>query len=256
MSRAFMINSSSKHFFNIQLRHTKYWHTSIIHRVLDMITSADIAPAPNKITAAIGGLILVPIAIAAGVAFVAIKTTDIWPSVKRWFANSCFRHLCFCRWKKKAPEDLKSSPDSFCDLEGVQSPHFQADSLAGRPPSRETPTKIWHPDRSNRLKWSFGRTGMKMSTFPAPCELSSDQAPVPTLLMPAHTAHSELPNAPPPPSRLMLLYPPHCGLSNAQTTSPRPMLGPIRERSSISQDDHPLSTTVSLVPHQIPMAVA
>lgn len=198
---------------------------------------------------------MVPIAIAAGVAFVAIKTTDIWPSIKGWFANSCFRHLFFWR-RNKAPEDLKSSPDSFCDLEGVQSPHFQAGSLVERPPSRETPTKIWHPDRSNRLKWSFGRTGMKMSTFPAPCELSSDQAPVPTLLMPAHPAHSELLNAPPPSPRPILSDPTPCELSNAQTTSPSPILGPIRERSSTSQDDHPLSTTASLVPHQIPMAVA
>lgn len=221
-----------------------------------MITNSDIAPAPNKITAAIGGLILVPIAIAAGVAFVAIKTTDIWPSIKRWFAEDCLGHLFFCGRKKKISEELKSSPDSFCDLEGVQSPKFQASSLAERPPSRETPTKIWHPDRSNRLKWSFGRTGMKMSKFPAPCELSNEQAPVPTLLMPEHPTRSGLPSTRPPPPKLMIAYPVPCELSNAQTTSPRPMLGPIRERASISQDDHPLSTTGSLVLHQIPMAVA
>lgn len=199
---------------------------------------------------------MVPIAIAAGIAFLAIKTTDIWPSVKRWFANICFGRLLFCRRKNKVSEDLKSSPDSFCDLEGVQSPHFQADTLVDRPPSRETPTKIWHPDRTNRLKWSFGRTGMKTLTFPAPCELSNDQPAAPTLLLPAPTAHNELPNAQPPPPRPILVYPVPCGLSNAQTTSPRPILGPIRERSSISQGDHPLSTTASLVPHQIPMAVA
>lgn len=199
---------------------------------------------------------MVPIAIAAGVAFLAIKTTDIWPSAKRWITDSCFRHLFFCRRKKKAPEDLKSSPDSFCDLEGVQSPYFQAGSLVERPLSRDTPTKIWHPDRSNRLKWSFGRTGMKMSKFPAPCELSNDQAPVPTLLIPAHPARFESPNAQPPPPSLILAYPAPCELPNAQATLPTPILGPIREMSSTSQDDHPLSTTASLAPHQIPMAVA
>ena len=170
---------------SIQLlfRHTSYYDINIILQVLDMITSGDIAPAATPNTAAIGGLILVPIALAALVAFVAIKVTDIWPSTKAWFSDSCFRHLFFCRRRKKAPKDFVKSPDSFCDLERVQSPPFQAGSLVERPPSQETPTKIWHPNRLNRLTWSFGRTGMKTLTYPAPCELSNAQAPPPILIL-------------------------------------------------------------------------
>lgn len=150
-----------------------------------MVTKPEIAPLPNQSTAIIAALILVPIAIACVAAFVAIKTTDIWCATKEWAASSPLTSWCACHWRRKKEKDsseVLSSQDSFCDLESVHSPGQKVDKPPEGLESKDTPTKVWHPDRSARLAWSFGQTGTRMSPSPVPCASSNVQMPLPVVV--------------------------------------------------------------------------
>lgn len=148
----------------------------------------------NSNNPAIGGLILVPIVIAASAAFIAIKASSITERAKRYCVNL---------WREKAPwsdknktqrrrrlrrSNLTSSQvyaDSWCDLESVNScddfskfigqHRTQKSSSSDREKQAlEASSEGWHPSRSARLLWSFSSPRSRMSN---PYELSSVAKP-------------------------------------------------------------------------------
>lgn len=158
------------------------------------IEKPEIAPAPNKNTYIIAALILVPIAILFLATFVAIKTTSIFSSSRRnWaafppvtaWARSLYRPRRLKHHKSSDALQLQQT-DSFYDLESVNSPSAsrfkkggvkaQAHDLES---DRGTPSKLWHPSRSTRLNWSFGRNSKKGSKYHGPYESSNALVPTP-----------------------------------------------------------------------------
>lgn len=138
---------------------------------------------------AVGALILIPIAIAGSVAFIAIKTTHIWH-------KTSIRCKAFFIWprsdrKKQRRSDLSTSQvyaDSWCDLESTHS--CEERNQVRLSPTKDTLTKIWHPHRSSRLTWSFG--GSPRSRDPNHSELSkSVQTPLPVATRPERSQCQE-----------------------------------------------------------------
>lgn len=139
----------------------------------------------NKNTAVTAGLVLIPIVIVTGVAFAAIKCTKIWERTstkfKNWSASSprCLNLL----GKKKTVRShtLKRNNDSFGDLESLT----QLDKFVGQEnaqqPAPATPERVWHPNRSSRLAWSFTSPRTRK---PILCESSNLQRPNPTAVRP------------------------------------------------------------------------
>lgn len=154
------------------------------------ISKPEIAPAPNRNTYIIAALILVPIVIAVVATFVAIKTTDIFSSTKKWATGSPFTAWtrCLCRprrLKHKNSSLTLHTTDSFFDLESVDSPSTLKLKKGGLEAQaqeavtgRGAATKSWHPTRSARLTWSFGRNSKKVSKYQGPFELSNAQEPI------------------------------------------------------------------------------
>lgn len=150
-----------------------------------MIAKPEIAPAPNKNTYIIAALILVPIAIAGIAAYVAIKTTDILSSSRNWALCSPLTSWCFGRKKKlkhrKSSEAFGHTADSLVldDLESVRlsSTAVRQDKAGKGTKSWSTPSKTWHPTRSQRLAWSFGRNSRTMSAYQGPYESSNALVP-------------------------------------------------------------------------------
>lgn len=147
-----------------------------------MSTQPEIAAAPDKNTYIIAALILVPIAIAGVAAFVAIKTTDILSSAKRFIACSPFTACVRGRKLKhnKSSETLHQT-DSFYDLESVQSassPQRKREPVVEESLLESGKNKQWNPSRSARLAWSFGRNSKQTLKYQNPYE--STNALVPT----------------------------------------------------------------------------
>jgi hypothetical protein len=144
----------------------------------------------NAYPGLVGALILVPIAIAGGIAFIAVKIPDIWRKITTFFQawSLCSRP----KRRKINRSDLSTSqayPDSWSDLESSRSLDHnllaqEAREFPGRSSLlRDPPSKIWHPSRSSRLVWSFGED--KRSQNLHPCESSKGvQRPLPVALHP------------------------------------------------------------------------
>lgn len=106
---------------------------------------------------AVGALILVPIAIAGSVAFIAIKTTHFCDKTSR-------RCKALLSWpqsgrKKQKWSSISTSQvyaDSWCDLESVRS--CKEENYAELSFTKDTLNRVWHPYRSSRLTWSFGES--------------------------------------------------------------------------------------------------
>jgi hypothetical protein len=138
---------------------------------------------------AVGALILVPIAIAGSVAFIAIKTTHFWHKNNR-------RYKAFFTWPrsdrtKQRRSDLSTSQvyaDSWCDLESTRS--CEEGNQIQLSPAKNTLSRTWHPHRSSRLTWSFG--GSPKSRDPNHSESSrSVQTPLPVVARPERSQCQE-----------------------------------------------------------------
>lgn len=138
---------------------------------------------------AVGALILVPIAIAGSVAFIAIKTTHFW-------YKTSIRCAAFFAWPrsnrtKQRRSDLLTSQvyaDSWYDLESTHS--CEEGNQVQLSPTKNTLTRIWHPHRSSRLTWSFGDS--LKSRDPNHSESSrSVQTPLPVLARPERSQYQE-----------------------------------------------------------------
>jgi hypothetical protein len=138
---------------------------------------------------AIGALILVPIAIAGSVAFIAIKITHFWHKTSR-------RCKAFITWPRSDRTKLRRSnlstsqvyADSWCDLESIHS--CKEESLVELSSIKGTLNRVWHPPRSSRLMWSFG--GSPKSRNPNHSESSkSMQTPLPVVLHPERSQYQE-----------------------------------------------------------------
>jgi len=132
---------------------------------------------------AVGALILVPIAIAGSVAFIAIKTTYFWQKTSAWCKS-------FITWPpsdrlKQRRSDLSTSqiyPDSWCDLENTNSSCEEGNKVQ-LSPTKDTLNGVWHPHRSSRLTWSFGASSK--SRVPNRSESSRTvQTPLPAVARP------------------------------------------------------------------------
>lgn len=152
--------------------------------------------------AAVGALILVPIVIAGGVAFIAVKTTHFWQKASR----RC--QTFFSRPRKKSNKqrrsDLSTSQayaDSWCDLESTAS--REEENQVQISPTKVTLKRIWHPNRFNHLTWSFG--GSPASRGPNHSGSSrSMQTPLPIVARQERPqCPEEDPDAPIPPGRLL-----------------------------------------------------
>src|SRR5271170_3023893 len=92
---------------------------------------------------AIGALILVPIAIAGSVAFIAIKTTHFWH-------KTSVRCTAFFAWPRSNRTKQRRSglltsqvyADSWCDLESTHS--CKEGNQVQLSPTKNTLTRIWH----------------------------------------------------------------------------------------------------------------
>lgn len=150
-----------------------------------MIAKPEIAPAPTKNTYIIAALILVPIAIAGIAAYVAIKTTDLLSTTRDWAICSPITSWCFGRRRKlkhkKSAEAFGRTADSLVldDVESVRlsSTAVGQDKEGKGTRSWSTPSKTWHPSRSQRMAWSFGRNSRRMSAYQSPYESSRDLVP-------------------------------------------------------------------------------
>ena len=155
----------------------------------------------NSSSPPIGALIIVPIVIAASAAFVALKTQHGFRTIlsfcrRIWNRRpSLTRGSTSRRRRKHNRSDIGSSSyaDSWCDLESIHSSQG-VDSFStfiGQSPinkafsegdqnilcrSSPTPSQVWHPNRSNRLQWSFTNPG---SRSPRPLGLLSVARPSP-----------------------------------------------------------------------------
>jgi hypothetical protein len=131
----------------------------------------------NNNTPAISALVLVPIAIAASAAYVALKTTVLYQHASRFCSNLWHQSRLNPaearrrRRLKLSRSDISSTQvyaDSWVDLESItsqpgisafidQSPpqQQQRDSEDKSSDESETPSRVWHPPRHSRLAWSF-----------------------------------------------------------------------------------------------------
>ena len=124
----------------------------------------------NSNTSAIAALILVPIAIAASAAFLAIKTAHLCRSasraLKHWFSAakpSQKRHSL----RRSNLSSTQTYADSWVDLESVADNETRIDTFINQTPVRansgssssaqcpDTAGRVWHPNRDARLTWSF-----------------------------------------------------------------------------------------------------
>lgn len=149
----------------------------------------------SSTTAAIGALVLVPIAIAASAAYIAIKTTEGYKRLSRYcnniWARSPFNQSESRRRRRLYRSDTSSNQgyaDSWIDLESLPSHQDISTFINQSTPRRyasiskeksdevETVRRIWHPPRNNRLMWSFvdpklqslGRSGLSSVAKPLP----------------------------------------------------------------------------------------
>lgn len=161
----------------------------------------------NKSTAIIAGLVLVPVVIIIGVTFAAINCPRLWEktSTKIKSLPGPFP------WRKKPVGAflMRRNNDSFGDLESA----IQIDKFIGqedislkdysKPIASPTPERIWHPNRSSRLAWSFTSPRSRTRLH---CELSNVQKPNPIAvrsgachrveeLQPLQTLHPILPRS-------------------------------------------------------------
>jgi hypothetical protein len=151
----------------------------------------------SSTTAAIGALVLVPIAIAASAAYIAIKTTEGYKRLSRYCNNlwlkSPLNQTQNRRRRKCYGSDISSSQayaDSWVDLESVISHHEINTFINQKSPQRyesfnkekseayDTVQRVWHPPRNNRLMWSFADL---KSQGPRHSGLSSVTIPLPVL---------------------------------------------------------------------------
>lgn len=132
----------------------------------------------NSNNSAIGALILVPIVIAASVAFIAIKASEFLKRAGRSIKNFWNNNYPWSntnqsvRRRKLRRSNLRSSQlyaDSWIDLESVDSREGFSTFINQQPSRRgksfsegdkeeafgDTTKRIWHPSRSARLAWSF-----------------------------------------------------------------------------------------------------
>ena len=151
----------------------------------------------SSTTTAIGALVLVPIAIAASAAYIAIKTTEGYKRLSRYCSHiwrrSPLNQTESRRRRKLHGSDVSSNQayaDSWIDLESVRSGH-EIRTFINQSPSRryasnsnskgksdesDTVRRVWHPPRNNRLMWSFadpkspspGRSGLSSVARPLP----------------------------------------------------------------------------------------
>jgi hypothetical protein len=104
---------------------------------------------------AVGALILVPIAIAGSVAFIAIKTTHFWDKASRRCKTLfTWRQSSGTKQRRSNFSSSQAYVDSWCDLESIYS--RKEENLIGLSPAKANLNRIWHPHRSSRLTWSFG----------------------------------------------------------------------------------------------------
>ena len=159
----------------------------------------------NSSTSAIGALILVPIVIAASAAYIALKTTEF---------SECIVPLCrdlwddWCPWSDKRrrqrrrkrngsdPSFAQSYADSWYDLDSTHSREGFSRFINQSPPRHlsgnkdqgiedGTARKVWHPDRANRLTWSFTNP---RSRSPNPFGSSNVVKPLPAALRPGRSS--------------------------------------------------------------------
>lgn len=151
--------------------------TNLIHRISRQISLHDIHQfnfAMSSTTTAIGALVLVPIAIAASAAYIAIKTTEGYKRLSRYCSHIWLRsplnQVESRRRRKLHASDISSShayADSWIDLESVGSVPELSNFINQTPPRRyssnskekseenDSVRRVWHPPRSSRLTWSF-----------------------------------------------------------------------------------------------------
>ena len=127
----------------------------------------------------IGALIIVPIVIAASAAFVALKTQHGFQTISQfcrrtWNRKNWIFRRAPSRRRKLKRSDVTSTAyaDSWPDLESTRSSASidPFSTFIGQSPVHKscsegdlhsefrhtpTPSQVWHPDRSNRLQWSF-----------------------------------------------------------------------------------------------------
>ena len=138
--------------------------------------------AMNSSSQALGALILVPIAIALGAAFLAVKTVGLFEYIfklvqpyfdavrkhhydKRQAKGHGKRH----RLRKSNLRIYQTWGDSWQDLESCSSREETYSRFIGQAKSSQAssntssnnilpipePAQVWHPSRSNRMSWSF-----------------------------------------------------------------------------------------------------
>lgn len=153
----------------------------------------------------IGALVLIPIVIAFGAAFLALKTAGLFSYIYKYINPRWHRLKRWCTWndeervRKIRKTNLRTSRtygDSWDDLESVRSSPDPYSRFIGQSPRKSkssgvrtlkvqssgswdkddipgpqpvTP-QIWHPSRSTRLAWSFTNP---RSPNPSRFELSS-----------------------------------------------------------------------------------
>lgn len=167
---------------NFTSLHNNFQYTTITSVLAMNNDSASIVNSTNP--GPIGALILVPIAIIGSVVIIAIKTPTFWHRVTK----RCKERLPKLRRQREKEHrsdlaTLQDCPDSWYDLENTLSQANTA--VIQQSPSEESPSpsKIWHPGRSSRLKWSFGRN--RQSHHLSRSESSkSVQKPLPVLAAP------------------------------------------------------------------------
>lgn len=153
---------------------TPSYHNSFYYASITLIL------AMNAYSGLVGALILVPIAIAGSIAFIAVKIPDFWHKITTFFRNcSPRRHP---RRKRANRSDLSNSPicpDSWSDLESSHSLN-RNESARQNPPGNRV-SGIWRLSRSSRLTWSFGRSQKSQNLNL--CESSrSVQRPLPVVV--------------------------------------------------------------------------
>lgn len=167
----------------------------------------------SRTSPAVYGLVLIPIVIAASAAFVAIQSTQIGKDILRRCSNLWQvwspSHKQDRRRKHKR-SDISSSQvfaDSWCDLESIHSGQAATKFIGQSSPkahgytrnSPDTPTRVWHPQRSNRLTWSFTHP---QSRSPHLFELSSVAKPLPVVQRPEKSSEIEVEASLNPPTKV------------------------------------------------------
>lgn len=133
----------------------------------------------------VGALILLPIFIAASAAFVALKLTKAGKRLFIYLRAHAPALTSSARRRSRARRSNLSSSfiygDSFADLESRHNLNETADRpcpVFSLSQDQNTPTKIWHPNRSSRLTWSFMKPQYPGQNH---FELSSVQKPLPVI---------------------------------------------------------------------------